>query len=275
MIIQRSWKGLRMTPQEQYLGLLKRNLTGLLFEHEYKDLKQNEGFTALELSGLEICLKIKIDKESRQIGKDRPFQAETMIGMDRLNNLEYCIREVLGFKIPGDFLEAGVWRGGASIFMRAMLKVHGDDERTVWVADSFKGFPKRDLKTYPKEMNWDISKLNGALSVSLEEVKANFEKYWVLDDQVKFLEGWFKDTLLAAPIEKLAILRLDGDMYESTIQTLEALYHKVSKGGFVIIDDYLETHLKCCKDAVTDFLTKHDIRVNFQQCGPAVYWRVE
>ncbi len=264
-----------MTPQEQYLGLLKRCLTGLLFEYEYKDLKKNDGFTALEVANYNLCEKVKVDQEKRKKGLDWPSQAETMIGMDRLNNLEFCIREVLGFKIPGDFLEAGVWRGGASIFMRAMLKVHGDDSRNVWVADSFEGVPKPDVKKYPKEVDWDFSMHNNVLSVSLEEVKANFEKYWVLDDQVKFLKGWFKDTLPTAPIEKLAILRLDGDLYESTIQALEALYHKVSKGGYVIIDDYLEPLLKCCQDAVTDFLAERDIRVDFRRCGQGVYWRVE
>jgi len=65
-----------------------------------------------------------------------------------------------------------------------------------------------------------------------------------------FLEGWFKDTLPNAPIDKIAVLRLDGDMYESTIQALESLYHKVSAGGAVIIDDYF---LKACAEAVTDF----------------------
>ena len=77
------------------------------------------------------------------------------------------------------------------------------------------------------------------LRVSADQVRDNFGRYGLLSEQVVLLEGWFKDTLPTAPIEKLALLRLDGDMYESTIQTLDALYDKVSRGGFIIIDDYI------------------------------------
>ena len=66
----------------------------------------------------------------------------------------------------------------------------------------------------------------------LETVKANFEKYGLLDAQVVFLKGWFKDTLPAAPIGKLAVMRLDGDMYESTMDALKSLYPELSPGGY-------------------------------------------
>ena len=89
------------------------------------------------------------------------------------------------------------------------------------------------------------------LVVSLEEVQSNFARYGFLDDRVQFLKGWFKDTLEAAPIDQLAVLRLDGDYYESTIQGLEALYDKLSSGGFLIIDDYFT--FEPCRDAVRDF----------------------
>ena len=82
------------------------------------------------------------------------------------------------------------------------------------------------------------------LAVPEEEVKANFRRYGLLDDQVRFLPGWFKDTLQDAPIDRIAVLRLDGDLYESTIQALDALYPRVSPGGFCIIDDYLA--VKAC-----------------------------
>jgi len=76
------------------------------------------------------------------------------------------------------------------------------------------------------------------LAVPLEEVQALFRRYDLLDAQVRFLKGWFKDTLAGAPIERLALLRLDGDLYESTMDALVPLYDKVSPGGFVIVDDY-------------------------------------
>jgi hypothetical protein len=110
------------------------------------------------------------------------------------------------------------------------------------------------------------------LAVSQEQVRANFARYDLLDDQVQFLEGWFKDTLPTAPVGALAVLRLDGDYYESTIQILEALYHKVSPGGFVIVDDY--GCIEACRQAVTDFRADNAIEdpiVAVDWTG--VYWR--
>jgi O-methyltransferase len=141
----------------------------------------------------------------------------------------------------------------------------------VWAADSFEGLPKPELAqdfetgdcskdTYPN------------LAVSLEEVRALFERYGLLDAQVQFLKGWFKDTLLAAPIEQLALLRLDGDMYSSTMDALRALYHKVAPGGFVIIDDYHS--FAGCKQAVDNFRRKQQISEPMEQIDvAAVYWR--
>ena len=109
------------------------------------------------------------------------------------------------------------------------------------------------------------------LAVSLQEVEENFRKYGLLDDQVRFLKGCFKDTLPAAPIEKLAILRLDGDMYQSTRDALAALYDKVSPGGFIIVDDYA---LPACRNAVDDFRVERrsgDPIIPIDWSG--VYWR--
>ncbi len=95
----------------------------------------------------------------------------------------------------------------------------------------------------------------------------------MLDDNVRFLQGWFKDTLADAPVEQLAVLRMDGDYYESTIQILEALYHKVSPGGFVIVDDYL--HLDSCHQAVDDFRTAFSVDDEIIEADwNSVYWRV-
>ena len=85
----------------------------------------------------------------------------------------------------------------------------------------------------------------------LEHVKENFQRYGLLDEQVRFVKGWFRDTLPHVPIERLAVLRLDGDLYESTIQALDGLYHKLSPGGFVIVDDY--GNVPACRQAVNDF----------------------
>ncbi len=105
----------------------------------------------------------------------------------------------------------------------------------------------------------------------MEQVQSNFRAYDLLDDQVVFLKGWFKDTLPTAPIEKLAILRLDGDMYESTMDGLNNLYDKLSPGGFCIVDDY---GLPGCKLAIDDYRKEHGITdVMIQVDWTGWYWR--
>ena len=151
----------------------------------------------------------------------------TMVGLRRLDNLQACIEQVLARNIPGDFIECGVWRGGASIFARAVFKFHGVDDRKVWLANSFEGMP------VPTKDDLGDPDLSGVsyLSIPLEQVKANFQRFRLLDNQVRFIKGWFSDTLPTAPIEKVCILRLDGDHYSSTMDALGALYDKVSPGG--------------------------------------------
>jgi O-methyltransferase len=201
-----------------------------------------------------------------------PREVETMIGLRRLDNVEHCVRSVLQRNVPGDLMETGVWRGGAAILMRAVLKAYGDTDRKVWLADSFQGLPKPDAQAYPAD-RYDIFWRFPQLAVSLETVKANFTAYGLLDEQVRFLPGWFRDTLPAAPLDALAVLRLDGDMYESTIVALRSLYHRVSPGGFVIIDDY--GYIPACRQAVTDFRDEENIVESLLQIDwNGVYWQV-
>jgi len=169
-------------------------------------------------------------------GLDVPTCGETMVGLHRLRSFEECVSEVLSDGVPGDFVEAGAWRGGTAILMRAVLKTYHVTDRKVFVADSFRGLPppKRRYGADRGDRLWADTRL----AVSLAEVRANFARYGLLDDQVAFIEGWFSESLKAAPIERLAVLRLDADMYESTLDALEVLYPKVSPGGFVIVDDY-------------------------------------
>jgi hypothetical protein len=195
-----------------------------------------------------------------------------MIGLKRLENIQTCIIEIIEQNIEGDFLEAGVWKGGASIFMRAILKYYGICDKSVWLADSFKGLPPPKLE-YPADKD-DTHYQHAALAISLEQVKCNFEAFDLLDEQVKFIEGWFHETLFTAPIDKISLLRLDGDMYESTYVSLDALYHKVSIGGFVIIDDY--GYIESCRQAVHDFLDKNSLKPIIHKIDwTGVYWRKE
>jgi O-methyltransferase len=253
-------------PATLYLDLMKKCLTRIAFPEKYAPIRSQRtlprrtvltlGQKLLSPLRLEIVRRTEFDPRRREEGLDWPGDAETMVGLKRLDNLEVCITDVLRQGVPGDLIETGVWRGGASIFMRAVLKVYGGTQRTVWVADSFEGLPKPNPERYPADAGNESWK-NAALAIPVEEVKANFCKYGLLDEQVRFLVGWFRDTLPTAPIDKLAVLRLDGDMYESTLDALTHLYPKLSPGGYAIIDDYA---IPGCQAAVEDYRVQHQIK---------------
>ena len=220
--------------------------------------------------GLKLFRRARFDAAERLEGRGWPGQAETMMGLKRLENLQYCATQVLQRNIPGDFIETGVWRGGATIFMRAVLKAYGDCDRTVWVADSFEGLPKPDSR-YPQDAGDGLWTYKSMLGISLEQVKANFARYGLLDGQVRFLKGWFEETLPTAPIDRLAILRLDGDLYSSTIHALQNLYPKLSPGGYAIVDDY--GSIPACKQAVDDFRLEHGITEHLEEIDwTGVFW---
>ena len=204
-------------------------------------------------------------------GRHWPEIADTMISRIRLEDLQCCVEQILRDDIPGDFIETGVWRGGASILMRAVLEAWDESVRTVWLADSFQGLPPWDPGQYPADGHLDLSGCE-VLAVPLEQVQANFRKYGLLDERVRFLKGWFRDTLPTAPVERLAILRLDGDLYASTIQALRALYPKVSPGGYVIVDDYWA--IPACRKAVDDYRAEQGISEELRRIDwTAVRWR--
>jgi len=191
----------------------------------------------------------------REDGRDWPQLAHTMIGRRRIENLRFCLEDVLQRGVPGDFIETGVWRGGACVFARGIFAAYGETDRTVWVADSFEGLPPPDVTRYPADRGSSFHEF-GQLAIDVGTVRATFERYGLLDDQVRFLKGWFKDTLPTAPIEQLAVARLDGDMYESTMDALTSLYPKLSVGGYLIIDDY---SIPACSRAVHDYRRAHGI----------------
>jgi len=210
--------------------------------------------------------------ERRISGHDFSDIAHSMLSFKRLDNIQMCVETIIREKIAGDLIETGVMRGGAVILMRAILRAYGVRDRTVWVADSFEGFPPLNLLGYPADAdadpNWHLRPLTES---GVEHVRRNFKRYDLLDDQGSILPGWFRDTLPKAPIKQLAVLRLDGDLYESTIDALVPLYPKLTPGGFVIIDDY---NLPMCRKAVHDYRKKMDINDEIIAIDDAgVYWR--
>lgn len=197
----------------------------------------------------------------------------SMVGRKRLRHLRKCVEDILRREIPGDLIETGVWRGGASILMRAVLAAYGDEQRQVFAADSFAGLPEPDPERFPAD-GGDRHHTIEQLAISVDEVKGNFERFGLLDDQVTFLKGWFQDTLPTVKDRNWALIRLDGDMYESTIVALENLYPGLSPGGIVIIDDY--GSIPACAEAVEDFRSRHGISEPLQEIDRAGrFWQRE
>jgi O-methyltransferase len=228
------------TAAELYLDLLKKSVTNTLFEPE---------------PGVEEGSDTRFIMDFLEHYVNAP--AVSMLPVVRLDNLQACILDVIERGVPGDVIETGVWRGGATIFMRAVLKAYADTGRIVWVADSFEGLPEPDAERFPIEAQAHqgpvMKKAFKHFAAGLDEVKRNFKAYGLLDDQVRFVKGWFKDTLPSAPIKALAVMRLDGDYYESTMDALINLYDRLSIGGYAIIDDYGEDTWTYCRRAVDDF----------------------
>jgi hypothetical protein len=241
--------------QALYLDLMKRVLTNVIY--------QDPPVSWPGQGDYDIAL--------RQNGSDIPSVAHTMVGLARLGNVQHCLERVLADDVPGDFIETGVWRGGTCIFARAVLHAYGVTDRQVWVADSFAGIPRTQVDSHPLDRRLQLHRQNDVLAVPAETVAANFERYGLLDEQVRFLKGWFRDSLPGAPISRLAVLRLDGDLYESTMDALNSLYPLLSPGGFTIVDDYV---IRACREAVHEYRDRHGITEPLEKIDEfSVYWR--
>jgi Macrocin-O-methyltransferase (TylF) len=236
----------------RYLDLMEKCLTGTIYRDPPMRPHWRHFFRKQEYSDA-----------IREQGKDWPSLAHTMIGMKRLHSLREQVEATLRDGIPGDYIETGVWRGGACIMMRVT-------DRLVYCADSFAGVPPPDPARYPADRRRNFYKYK-QLAVSLEEVQANFAAYGLLDDQVRFLKGLFSDTLPKLEAGRFALIRLDGDLYESTMDGLKALYHRLSPGGYVVIDDY---GLRSSRTAVHDFVKERGESVEFVRIDDyGVYWQ--
>lgn len=271
--------------QQLYLELLMKSLLGELYwENEARLLYLRDCLEGRDAYSSDILLRIgesrpEFCRRLRELAAAGRFLDDsldnlgyrhTMIGRLRLENVAACLEAIRRRGVPGDLMECGVWRGGTTVFMRGFLKAHGIADRTVWVADSFHGPPPPSL---PQDLAEDLSAARRpALAIPLETVRDLFSRYGLLDDQVRFLPGWFKDTLPRAPVGSLALLRLDADLYESTRDALNALYPKVSPGGFVIVDDY---HcIPGCRQAVDEYRQAEGVAAPLERVDwTGVFWQ--
>ena len=194
-----------------------------------------------------------------------PHLGDTMLKSASLQAIHDVIRDVAARKVQGHYLEAGVWRGGASIFARKIMDAYGLSDRHSFVCDSFEGLPPpRHADREPEDQ---VYRGISYLSVSLQDVQANFRAYCESDEsKVHYFKGFFEDSMpkvreyLLRNRITLSVLRLDGDMYDSTIDILYNLYDLVEVGGYIIIDDFGWTsHEWKARDAIMDFRRNHEI----------------
>lgn len=271
-----------MTPtvstSERYLELLKRALLDDLGAGETlapmgvpASRPKRAAFEVLRRAG--VVPAYREDRAARLRGEIWPARAVTMLSRDRLDCIQRCIEDVLANDVPGDCIEAGVWRGGGSMLMRAVLDAHGAVDRRVWLADSFAGLPAPDPR-YPADAGSTFHEAADVLAVPLDVVKENFERFGLAGDNVVFLQGWFSDTLPGTTGETWSVVRLDGDMYESTMDGIANLYPRLSVGGWVIVDDYKT--IESCRRAIDDYRAEHGIEEPLQDGDwQSVMWRRE
>lgn len=249
-----------------YLDLLKLSLTDLA----------GAGTTSVIWNSVDPVHSRELegdDLKRRVVGQDWPLHGLTMVGLSRLDDLQECVETIVRDGVPGDLIEAGSWRGGATILIRATLDSLGQGERTVWVADSFQGFPAPAAEAFPENPKLDPLSDIDFLAVALEEVRANFAKFGC-SANVEFVPGFFEDTLPHLPQQKWALARLDGDTYEATWLALESLYPNLSPGGYLVVDDYL--FIEACRRAVDDFRREHGIEEPIEEIDwNSIRWRRE
>jgi len=245
-----------------YLDLLRLALCDMVASETETVVKNERGYVSHPLPEEEIG--------QREVGRDWPLRGLTMVGYKRLGDLQECLENIVADGIEGDVIEAGVWRGGASIFARATLDSLGEHDRKVWLADSFAGLPQPDPGAFPEDHESTFHDEN-YLAVPESAVLAGFERLG-LDHDLEFVKGFFSDTMPQLTGRTWALIRLDGDMYESTWVTLESLYPGLARGGYLIVDDY--GAVEQCKQAVDDFREAHGITAPLEEIDwTCVRWR--
>jgi len=317
-------QGEKVGLRERYLSAVQASVLNLVYAESSEGMWVYDGRNKYtSLSGFSLSARLN--------GHDVCKNSLTMIGKRRLDNIKECVENIVAKGVEGDLIEAGCCKGGAVIFMKAVLaslgEGFGNHGRKVWACDTFcdpqkegtvaasvvsgilnpllsflgsipspsfqRGLFKQLYKlqsSFPqpkegREVSEDIVasmqfliknagrwQKKPSVETGLESVRSHFARFRLLDDNVRFLKGFFSDTIpKASELDKVALLRADGDTYESTIDALNLLYPKLSVGGYCIIDDY--NSFAECKRAVDEYRSEHGIDDPIVAIDElAVYW---
>lgn len=188
----------------------------------------------------------------------------TLLGKGQLDLIERATLDLEARDVRGDFIEAGVWRGGAIILLRALCDEHRMANRQIIAADSFSGIPKNTRFKHDPVDLWE-----DRWEAGIDEVRGNISQHEPLDDRIEFVEGYFADTLPALADRQFALIRLDSDSYDSVLTSLEHLYPQLSSGGIIIIDDW---HLPGCRFAVDRYRADQGIAEPMHEDSGNGYW---
>ena len=178
---------------------------------------------------------------------------------------------MLADDVPGDLIEAGCWRGGVAILMRGILAAHGVERPTGLGGGLLRRACRApDEERYPADAG-DQNHTADELAVSARGGPRQLPRFGLLDERTRFLEGWFKDTLPGVRDRTWSVVRLDGDLYESTMDGLVNLYPGLSVGGYLIIDDFAFDN---CRAAVEDYRREHGITEQIESIDwTGAFWR--
>jgi cephalosporin hydroxylase len=204
-------------------------------------------------------------------GEPADYFPYTTMGRVRLDHLQGCLETIRTTAVDGDLVECGPGRGGGAIFLRGFLDAHEMDDRKVWVIDPFRASPTSNTAAGPE------SSLPGGglgfpdLLGDLNSVRDGFARFDLLDDRVRFLQGPPGHTVADAPIEKVSLLRIGGDLDGAIGDVLDALYDKVAVGGFVVADQYGTASVQ---QAVEEFRSRRGIADPIERTDwVGAYWR--
>jgi hypothetical protein len=219
--------------RDRYLDLLKRSLTNYLYR-EQATLREQEWDVNQGSSGV--------------FDFDIPAQGHTVMRVASLSHLQLLAGDLLARGIPGDVLEAGCFRGGGGVLLRAAFDA--DVSRVIWMADTFEGIPLPHSKV-GREIDETIE-WTSRYEASKEQVQDTFRRYGYgqPDGRVRYIVGGFNETLKSAPFEQLALVHVDADSHDSVLDALTLSYKSIVPGGYIVIDDY---HLHGVRTAVATF----------------------
>jgi hypothetical protein len=187
----------------------------------------------------------------------------TMTSPERMFALHTAVNYVVDNGIEGDIVEAGVWRGGSTMMAALSLLQRGDNARKLWLYDTFEGMsePTDIDKAFDGESaQTQYETIEGWCEANLDDVQTNLGLTDYPADKITYVEGKVEDTIPAKGIpERIALLRLDTDWYESTKVELEHLYPLLESGGVLIIDDY--GHWQGARQAVDEYFAENNIKL--------------